>query len=322
MLPPFLSPASTPIKHDNSLVSNAVFHHKPPLGPVHAHWWAPKDTNSPPKTVVLFIPGNPGLIEFYTPFLDALHHNGGANLGILAHGHIDHAPSVGGSVSAEHSLTSQVQNAVEAFDAIASTYGNGTKVVLIGHSVGSWICLQIVKQREIQVSGAFLLFPTVSHIATTPNGKILSCLFNPIPRWIISHLGYLGRMIPTSILGCIFSSWPTNQVAVLQDLVGSPRAIEAALRMAHDEMETIKDLDLALLESSRDKLRFYYALRDDWVGGERERLLANLHPSNVSVKVVHDEHGIPHAFCINHGDVLAKQCLQWLKEFEGRTLNN
>lgn len=100
--------------------------------------------------------------------------------------------------------------------------------------------------------------------------------------------------------------------------------------MAYDEMHTIKDLDLALLEDCRDKLCFYYAEQDDWVGDEKLRVLDALHPHREAVSIVHDEvHGIPHAFCISeclrslfslsliysqdHGEQLAEQCSLWLE---------
>lgn len=94
-------------------------------------------------------------------------------------------------------------------------------------------------------------------------------------------------------------------------------AIHAAISMGSEEMKTIKDLDLALLEAFKDKLCFYYAEKDDWVGDEKARVLKALHPHKESVGIVHDVHGIPHAFCINHGDHLAEQCSKWLRDRRG-----
>jgi hypothetical protein len=77
--------------------------------------------------------------------------------------------------------------------------------------------------------------------------------------------------------------------------------------MASDEMNTIKDLDLALLEGFRDKLCFYYAEKDDWVGDEKARVLEALHPHREAVSIVHDQvHGIPHAFCISESSGLSR----------------
>lgn len=36
---------------------NAIFMHKPPIGPVHALWWPCRQIGSAPDVVLLFIPG-------------------------------------------------------------------------------------------------------------------------------------------------------------------------------------------------------------------------------------------------------------------------
>lgn len=63
----------------------------------------------------------------------------------MAHAHLGHSPTVPhGDVYSDLSsvsLTSQVQSAIEAADAVKSTFP-ATKVVLAGHSVGSWVALQ------------------------------------------------------------------------------------------------------------------------------------------------------------------------------------
>lgn len=315
MLPSFLSPLAAIAKHPGFAVQNAIFQHEKPLGQAHCLWWPPKDGSQPPEIALLFIPGNPGLVEFYTPFLSALHDkDASSRLAILAHAHLNHTPLPSSHLNAaDHSLTAQVQSAIEAFDALRSEFGNNTKLILVGHSVGSWISTQVLKARKDAVAGAFLLFPTISHIGNTPNGRKLSRIFTPFPRRIISSLGHIAGLIPLSVLSFLFREWPTSQLHVLRDLICSPSAIEATLSMANDEMNTIKELDLPLLQECKDKLYFYYADRDDWVGEEKDRVLKALHPNQEVLSVVHDTHGIPHAFCINHGDHLAEQCFSWLQ---------
>lgn len=125
-------------------------------------------------------------------------------------------------------------------------------------------------------------------------------LFSPLLRSLISSLGYVARIVPSAALSFLFREWPASQLHVLRDLITSPLAIDAALSMGLEEMKAIKELDLALLEDCREKLCFYYAEEDDWVGEEKTRVLDALHPHRESVSIVHDEvHGIPHAFCIS-----------------------
>jgi hypothetical protein len=94
------------------------------------------------------IPGNPGLLGFYPPFLTAIH-KASAKLAILAHAHIGHTPGVGDKTDwnpQRYGLATQIRNAVEAFDAVKLTFGPSTKVILLGHSIGSWFALQVVSQ--------------------------------------------------------------------------------------------------------------------------------------------------------------------------------
>jgi pimeloyl-ACP methyl ester carboxylesterase len=145
MLPSFLSPLAAIAKHPGFAVQNAIFQHKKPLGQAHCLWWPPKDGSQPPEIALLFVPGNPGLVEFYTPFLSALHDkDASSRLAILAHAHLNHTPLPSSHLNAaDHSLTAQVQSAIEAFDALRSEFGNNTKLILVGHSVGSWISTQV-----------------------------------------------------------------------------------------------------------------------------------------------------------------------------------
>ncbi|GAW04403.1 Esterase lipase partial [Lentinula edodes] len=64
-VPSFLQP-QTDSQYANSVYVHSIFQHSKPLGFSKTIWWPSAD----PSTVVLFIPGNPGLSEFYIPVLD------------------------------------------------------------------------------------------------------------------------------------------------------------------------------------------------------------------------------------------------------------
>lgn len=90
--------------------------------------------------------GNPGILDFYTQFLTALHNEDRTcTLAIMAHSHIGHSPEIDNQRArhaTDDSLSTHVQGALEAYDAIRYYYPEQTKIVLIGHSVGAWIALQ------------------------------------------------------------------------------------------------------------------------------------------------------------------------------------
>lgn len=81
-------------------------------------------------------------MDWYTPFLTAIHEKSHESLSILAHGLVGHTPGI--NTSNQHasatSLHAQVEHIVELIDAVKSQFD---RIVLIGHSVGTWIALQV-----------------------------------------------------------------------------------------------------------------------------------------------------------------------------------
>lgn len=123
---------------------------------------------------------NPGLLEFYISFLSAVWEQcSSSNFAILAHAPIGHTPGIDDDSHRPDpgivGLTSQVDAILEVITAIRSTFGPSPKLVLVGHSIGSWLLLQALKNLPTrEISATFLLFPTISQIARTPNGRRLS----------------------------------------------------------------------------------------------------------------------------------------------------
>jgi hypothetical protein len=90
----------------------------------------------------------------------------------------------------------QIESSIEILDSILYNYTEKTRIVIIGHSVGAWISVQVgnlsfsnrlvqptgpdipviklLKARSNQVAAVFLLFPTISYIGDTPNGRKLT----------------------------------------------------------------------------------------------------------------------------------------------------
>ncbi|TFK77268.1 hypothetical protein BDN72DRAFT_807915 [Pluteus cervinus] len=311
LLPPFLRPHPLNIPH--SRCKNAIYDRRPPLGPVHALWWPPLRQEQALDRIILFVPGNPGLIEFYIPFLDAIHqHQHGEQLGILALSYMGHTPGFPDAGVDCLNLPSQVQGFIDAHDNIRAAFGQNIPMTLIGHSVGAWVATQVLKQRTASNATAFLLFPTLSHIAKTPNGLRLAHFFSPGPRQFISTLCHLAWFLPFFLLSLLFRSWPKEQVVVLSKLIRSPSAALACLTMAHDEMRTILEPETSMLVAHQERLYFFYAQQDDWIGNGRQEILLEFRDDE-GKRVVIGDGPIPHAFCISHWAPVALQCCLWLQ---------
>jgi len=351
LLPSFLKPwpkESVP-QPDTPFIRSIFKHSEKLVGDVveTLYWPSKNDTseaNADNRVVLLLIPGNPGLVDFYIPFLNNLHQRINetssrdrySKISIIAKAHLGHSPALfdAGNLNrlgrTPMGLTSQVESAVELFDAASSHYSlsehiNGdikrkAKVILIGHSVGAWIALQVLKERP-DVHGLFLLFPTISGIGATPNGRALSWLFKPPIPAIVSRLSVTTNLIPNTVLRYLFKPWPEAQLGVLRSLISSPSTIYSTLSMANEEMKVIKSLtsdeatsDAQLLEGNTEKIWFYFAEKDNWVGMEREVILKIIHKESEdgNVRVVNGQEGVPHSFCITHSELVAEQCALWL----------
>lgn len=149
---------------------------------------------------IFFITGNPGLISYYHTFLDYLSKLLGENRrissGVYVYGY-----SLGGFLPVDESndvpygLQQQVEYVEEKLQNYVQLQNQDPadqrgkhqkppKIILIGHSVGAYILLELIRRHRMRVSpeknedmdivGGILLFPTVTHIAKSPSGMKFS----------------------------------------------------------------------------------------------------------------------------------------------------
>ncbi|KAH9023369.1 hypothetical protein EDB85DRAFT_1991162 [Lactarius pseudohatsudake] len=310
-LPRFLQPSQSPLptQPPGPVPVHATYNHGRPFGQAQVLWWpwTPKSQGGSvvPRTVLLFIPGNPGLLDVYIPFLDAIYSEANSSVTIFAHAHLGLSSYIGGDRSfpdtSSVTLPAQIQAHVEFLDELLAAYGPETSVLFVGHSIGAWFIQEMMKARATDLRsrkrvGAFMLTPTLSEIGGSPNGKTLSPFFRPPWPRALAYLSLLVQYTP---------QWALR-------LVLPPAAIYASLIMADDEVKTLLDPDVGFLHEFSGKIWFYYAERDGWVGGQREVILRALRGTPAEVQVVHGRSDIPHGFCLNHSTEVASQCLKWM----------
>jgi len=291
-----------------------------------------------PAFILLFICGNPGLISYYDEFLSAIHAVSPDTYEVIGIGHEGH--------SAAHSLSylealnrpatfgtqpipglqQQIQTKVEYIDELRLQYGRNVKLGIMGHSVGAYICQEIMKQRPEAVDYMYGLFPTIAHIAKSPNGLKLAPIFNPaVITLVTAFLVCLNAIIPSWIIeglirGVTGQHRPASRVTT--ELITTPGAVASALTMAENEMKTIKKLDERFLEEYGDRITLYFAAGDSdgWVGNAQrvKDITTCLDRSKRSTDKrkrcrVCDK-GMVHAFCLEHSAVMAKACAEWIAQ--------
>lgn len=173
---------------------------------------------------------------------------------------------------------------------------------------------QVLKARPELVSQACLLFPTVSDMATTTNGRRLAPLFSSLVIPPVAMSTSLLSWVPQRILRPIVASLAgqtagSDGANTTSNLVASPGTVTAALGMAAEEMRRVKELDSTTLRQYGDRLWWYWAEgeTDGWVQGksitEIERVLDEAgHDANQRTRC---SDGMKHAFCLRDGEFLA-----------------
>ena len=173
----------------------------------------PSPAQQSPVTV-FFISGNPGLIAYYHTFLSVL----SAKLsGVQKDGPSFqiYGRSLGGFGLGERSDSSAkcydleeqicfVQSELDKFinecartDDDASPEKARRKVILVGHSVGSYIAMEILRRHrertreeatDFDIVGGVMLFPTVVDIAKSPAGQKLTVCPASTPPWLSAEV--------------------------------------------------------------------------------------------------------------------------------------
>jgi len=181
--------SSDPLLRDTSVESNEKVCYEPRSGPLDG---------TTQDYLIYFITGNPGLISYYQPFLSRLHDlletssaTESARFHICGHsfrgmemtetgGH-DKPPA--SPLSLEQQIHWQDDLLYRHVNSHRERTGNNPKVILMGHSVGSYILLELIRrhrdrivdgEKDFDLIGGVMLFPTITHIAQSPLGMVAS----------------------------------------------------------------------------------------------------------------------------------------------------
>jgi pimeloyl-ACP methyl ester carboxylesterase len=155
------------------------------------------------RYLTIFITGNPGLIEYYRAFLTYLYslcNSVSAKSQDVAYDFYGASiPGFDFSISAlerwkklglDHTPPFSLDEVIDAVEndlwrVVKQTQHEGEElgVIVIGHSLGSFITLELIQrhrrrlesgQNEVRIVGGICLFPTVVDIAESERGKVLT----------------------------------------------------------------------------------------------------------------------------------------------------
>ncbi|KAG9435684.1 lipid droplet-associated hydrolase [Apis mellifera carnica] len=261
------------------------------------------------REVVIIIPGNPGLAEFYKGFIKTVKSKLPTEVPVWIISHAGHVqppnnlaitmPS-NSNWTEHYSLMTQVQHKI---DFIKKYVPEDVKIHLIGHSIGCWIILNMLKDNFIakQVTKCYLLFPTIENMDISDNGwwftKVVSrvAFFLLFCAWIISNLPYYLQIFIISIAGILYRI-PFKYNNVILNML-NPYSLERIIKMAKEEMIEVKKRDDDIISKCADKLWFYYGNCDGWVPIKYYKNLKSNHPY-INAELC--KHGYHHSFVLQY----------------------
>jgi pimeloyl-ACP methyl ester carboxylesterase len=269
--------------------------------------------NSP---IFLFIPGNPGAVQFYLPYLEELYKLSNHSMHIYCIGHASHSTETASEL--RYNLQQQTEQKIQYARYLLEQYPT-SQIILAGHSVGAHICLEVMKTiPSSRLLKTLLLFPTVRNIASSSNGIMLTPVFRYM-REAVWFLVYLIFCIPHVVLRFIFQFYTRyieNVDSRMPDAVMSiihPDVAVNIVWMAHHEMSEIRGANDAYMQSVQDKLVFYFGENDSWVNN---RDITDIRAICDRADIYNCTEGHMHAFAIDvqSSKRIAELCWNWCRQ--------
>ncbi|RKP11730.1 hypothetical protein BJ684DRAFT_21690, partial [Piptocephalis cylindrospora] len=258
---------------------------------------------------------NPGAPEYYVEFLNSLREKAPPNTELFAVAHLGHSNSHLSLPRTGHvfTLDDQVDHKIELVDSLSKAYPR-SKLILIGHSIGTYLALNTLKVREEKIFRVYGLFPTIDNILDTPNGHSKGWALRPTSISCLAFLAGALSLLPFPLLVLVtrlMSGQADQEARVTAQHFLNPSVIRNCLNMFANEGEQVLDPDTEILEKYASRIILYYGSDDGWVPRSCYERMRAMHPQ---VRAYLCEDNLPHAFVLGHGMAMAVKVATWLYE--------
>ncbi|CAN8095964.1 unnamed protein product [Discula destructiva] len=258
----------------------------------------------------------------------------------------DHAPPFNTNTHPPYNVEAHIQHArkhllaANAIPAPAARHGQPyDDVVLMGHSLGTYVALELFHRHlndnagpTLNLKAGILLFATIAHLAKSPKGVYLDLVRRtPLLSTYLHVLAKAGlALLPTRAIRWFVASvlhMPPHAAETTTEFLVSRDGVHQALYLGMDEMAVISEErwaeelweiadDAAAAHHEVPKFFFLFGKEDHWVANEcRDRFIAERDAHKTGrTRIVVDEEGLPHDFCINHSETVAEKVAVWVDE--------
>ncbi|EPS69611.1 hypothetical protein M569_05154, partial [Genlisea aurea] len=269
-----------------------------------------------PALHVLFIPGNPGVVSFYTDFLVCLYELLGGTASVTGIGHTSHFEKNWGHGHL-FSLQEQVDHKARFME---QEFKNvEVPIVLVGHSIGSYMCIELFKRRRDKVRYCICLHPFLAvNRASLTQASIAKLVRSPVLCATASFVGAILGMLPYSLSrfitrNSVGKSWSPFAIQILLSHVLKYHTLRNMLFLAKTEFETLSEKpEVDFIREKKNEMAFIFGLDDHWAP---RNLSEELRKEVPDLRTLMEEGGYPHAFgCTEDGSLAIAKLVSGLIE--------
>ncbi|XP_042515879.1 lipid droplet-associated hydrolase [Macadamia integrifolia] len=251
-----------------------------------------------PSFHVLFIPGNPGVVSYYKEFVEALYELLGETSSVTAIGHISHTRK-----NWEHGCLFSLQDQIDHKMDFIKQEIRHTEIplLLVGHSIGSYISVEIFKRVPEQVKYCIGLYPFLTldkkSFKQSVIGKISASQALCVTlSSIVAVLGFLpSRVTRALVRRYLGSSWSSTAVEATCTHLLQYHCVRNVLFMAMTEFIKLSEVpDWMFIRGRQDKIAFLFGIDDHWGPLTMFEEISKQAP-DVALSIEREGH--THAFC-------------------------
>ncbi|MES1920205.1 hypothetical protein MHBO_001898, partial [Bonamia ostreae] len=215
------------------------------------------------KFVILLTPGNPGVIQIYEKFLKSLYLSFNKKVRVIGVGHLGHSKYDHNNKKI-FTVNQQIEKSVVFIRKLAKD--NKTKIILFGHSLGSYININVVKEHpEFPVIYMIHLFPVLCKLNIPFSVRLISMpYFRKIVSSVVSSLPQT-----TKLKGIKLFSYSAQEAELAVAYSSNDHFLENILAMGDEFIgmleEGLPDDIVSSIKETKDKALFVHTTLDRYV---------------------------------------------------------
>lgn len=272
------------------------------------------------KMLILFIPGNPGAVEYYEEFVSALYEGLQRTVPIWGISHAGHVAPPSGQQLPKlqgnddlYNLEGQISHKIAFINMFVP---KDRQIVLIGHSIGCYMVLEILKRMtDLKIVKSFLLFPTIERLSTSPQGQWIWPILNyfRLPALLsVYALSYLNPQLQWRLLLWYFRDKPVPDCVLRASMnLFQPECVRICMFMGKDELDNVTTLDVDNIQDNLFRLTFYYGVKDQWCPVSYYQDLREVFPQG-DIRLC--RHNFEHSFVLQNSKEVGALVAGWILE--------